>query len=57
MSNAGLVHIAGAATCIVAASQAGITNYAAAPDKEHTLTINRAATTTAVQKLACKGEA
>ena len=42
-SNAGLVHITGAGTCIVVDSQAGNTNYVdsvAAPDKEHTITIN-----------------
>jgi hypothetical protein len=49
VSNAGLVHITVAGTCIVVASQAGNTNYVgsvAAPDKEHTITINQAATTT-----------
>jgi hypothetical protein len=49
VSNAGLVHITGAGTCIVVASQAGDTNYVgsvAAPEKEHTITINQAATTT-----------
>jgi len=43
VSNAGLVHITGAGTCIVVASKAGNTNYVdsvAAPDKEHTITIN-----------------
>jgi hypothetical protein len=49
VSNAGLVHITGAETCIVVASQAGNTNYVgsmAAPEKEHTISINQAATTT-----------
>jgi hypothetical protein len=44
VSNAGLVHITGAGICVVLASQAGNTNYGgsvAAPDKEHTITINR----------------
>jgi hypothetical protein len=52
------MHITGAGTYIVIASQAGITNHAAVPDTEHIIIINRAATTTtAVQKPACKGEA
>jgi hypothetical protein len=51
VSNAGLVHITGAGTCIVVASQADNTNYVdsvAAPDKEHTITINQATATTTV---------
>jgi hypothetical protein len=51
VSNAGLVHISGAGTCIVVASQAGNTNYVgsvAAPEKEHTITINQATATTTV---------
>ena len=51
VSNAGLVHITGAGTCIVVASRAGNTNYVgsvAAPDKEHTITINQATATTTV---------
>ena len=46
MSNASLVHITGADTCIVVASQAGNTNYVTAPDKVHTITVNQAATST-----------
>ena len=49
VSNAGLVHITGAETCIVVVSQAGNTNYVgsmAAPEKEHTISINQVATTT-----------
>ena len=42
VSNVGLVHITGAGTCIVIASQPRNTNYVAAPDKEHTTTINEA---------------
>jgi len=57
VSNAGLMHITGAGTYIVIASQAGITNHAASPDKERIITINQAATTTAIQKPPCKGEA
>src|SRR5918994_2319314 len=48
VSNAGLVHITGAGTCIVVVSQAGNTNYVgsmAAPEKEHTISINQVATT------------
>jgi len=51
VSNAGLVHITGAGTCIVVASQADNTNYVdsvAAPDKEHIITINQATATTTV---------
>jgi len=51
VSNAGLVHITGAETCIVVVSQAGNTNYVgstAAPEKEHTISINQAAGTTTV---------
>ena len=51
VSNAGLVHITGAGTCIVVASQAGNTNYVgsmAAPEKEHTISINQATATTTV---------
>jgi hypothetical protein len=44
VSNTGLVHITGAGTCIVVASQAGNNNYVAATDIEHT--IDQAATTT-----------
>ena len=51
------MHITGAGTYIVIASQAGITNHAASPDKERIITINQAATTTAIQKPPCKGEA
>jgi hypothetical protein len=50
VSNADLVHITGAGTCIVVASRAGNTNYVgsmAAPDKEQTISINQVATTTA----------
>ena len=49
VSNADLVHITGAGTCIVVASRAGNTNYVgsmAAPEKEHTISINQVATTT-----------
>ena len=49
VSNAGLVQITGAGTCIVVVSQAGNTDYAgsvAAPEKEHTIPINQVATTT-----------
>jgi hypothetical protein len=49
MSNAGLVHITGAGTCILVASPAGNTNYVgsmAEPEKEHTISINQVATTT-----------
>jgi hypothetical protein len=49
--NTGLVHITGAGTCIVVASQAGNTNYVgsvAAPEKEHTISINQATATTMV---------
>jgi hypothetical protein len=45
VSNAGLVHITGAGTCTVVASQAGNDNYLAAPDKEHAITINKATPT------------
>jgi hypothetical protein len=46
VSNVGLVHITGAGTCIVVASQPCSTNYVAAPDEEHTITINQATITT-----------
>ena len=46
MSNADLVHITGAGTCIVVPSQSGNIDYVAASDKEHAMTINQAATTT-----------
>src|SRR5918994_922679 len=45
VSNVGLVHITGAGPCIVVASQPRNTNYVAAPDKEHTITINQASVT------------
>jgi hypothetical protein len=45
VSNTGLVHITGVGSCIVVASQAGNTNYVAAPDKEHTITIYHGTTT------------
>ena len=51
VSNAGPVRVTGADTCIVVASQAGNTNYVgsvAAPEKEHTITINQATATTTV---------
>jgi hypothetical protein len=51
VSNAGPVRVTGADTCNVVASQAGNTNYVgsvAAPDKEHTITINQATATTTV---------
>ena len=46
VTNTGLLHIAGAGTCIVVASQPRNTNNLAAPDREHTinLTINQTAT-------------
>jgi hypothetical protein len=57
VSNAGLMHITGAGTYIVIASQAGNTKYVAAPDKKHTITINQAtSTTTAALKPPCTGE-
>ena len=49
VSKVSLVHITGAGTRIVVVSQAGITDYAgsvAAPEKEHTISINQAATAT-----------
>ena len=49
VSNADLVHITGAGTRIVVATRAGNTNYVgsmAAPEKEHTISINQVATTT-----------
>ena len=49
--NAGLVHMSGAGTCIIVALQAGNTNYVgsvAAPEKEHTISINQATATTMV---------
>ena len=49
VSNADLVHITGAGTCIVVASRASNTNYVgsmAAAEKEHTISINQVATTT-----------
>jgi hypothetical protein len=51
VSKASLVHITGAGTCIVVASQASNTNYVGsmtAPDNEHTITINQATATTTV---------
>ena len=51
VSNAGPVRVTGADTCIVVALQAGDTNYVgsvAAPEKEHTITINQATATTTV---------
>ena len=52
------MRIAGTSICIVVPSQAGNTNYVAAHDKEHTITINQAVTTiTAAQKPPCRGEA
>jgi hypothetical protein len=51
------MHITGAGTYIVIASQAGNTKYVAAPDKKHTITINQAtSTTTAALKPPCTGE-
>jgi hypothetical protein len=49
VSNADLVHITGAETCIVVVSLTSNTNYVgsmAAPEKEHTISINQVATTT-----------
>src|SRR5829696_7940194 len=40
------MHITGASTCIVVPSQPSMSNYSAAPDYDHTITINRASTTT-----------
>ena len=42
VSNSGLVHLTGAGTCTIVASQAGNANYLAAPDKEHTIAISKA---------------
>ena len=42
VSNSGLVSLTGAGSCTVVASQAGNNNYFAAPDKEHTITIDKA---------------
>jgi len=42
--NVPLVHNAGAGTCTVVVSQIGNTNFVAAPDKEHAMSINQAAT-------------
>ncbi len=49
VSKVGLVQITGAGICIVVVSQAGNTNYVgsvAAPEKEHTISINQATATT-----------
>ena len=45
VSNSGLVSLTGAGSCTVVASQAGNNNYFAAPDKEHTITIDKATPT------------
>ncbi len=37
-----IVHITGAGTAVITASQAGNTNYNAAPDVPQTLTVNKA---------------
>jgi hypothetical protein len=49
VSNADLVHITGAGTCIVVPSQSGNSDYGAAPDKEHAMTIDQPATTTVIR--------
>ena len=43
------MHISGAGTCIVVPSQAGISDYGAAPDKEHAMTIDQTTTTTVIR--------
>jgi hypothetical protein len=45
VSYSGLVSLTGAGSCTVVASQAGNNNYFAAPDKEHTITIDKATPT------------
>jgi hypothetical protein len=42
------IHIVGAGSATITASQAGNANYNAAPDVSQTLTVNKAATTTAI---------
>ena len=45
VSSAGLVHLTGAGTCTVVASQAGNTSYNAAPNKEAAITVGKATPT------------